>query len=99
MSSLTSFEGLDNLKNIGSKELTIANCQQLNNIYALGKIETLNEISITNCPALYDFCILQNVVQNMIGTFYIANCGYNPIKRKFLEGECSQTPPADTDNN
>ena len=99
LNALKSFEGLDNLQTIGSKKLTIKDCYKLSNIDALGNVEALDEISITGCSALYDFCVLKNVVQNMSGTFYVATCGYNPTKYQFLNGACSQTPPADTDNN
>ena len=90
-SSLESFEGLENLTNIGDK-LTIKGCSSLNNIDALKKIESLNDISITTCSKLYDFCVLKNVVQNMSGTFYVNDNGYNPTKYQLLNGECSQIP-------
>ena len=88
----TSFEGLESLTNIGGGKLTIKNCSSLNNIDALKNIESLNDISITECPKLYDFCVLKNVVQNMSGTFYLNNNGYNPTKYQLLNGECSQIP-------
>ena len=88
----TSFEGLESLTNIGGGKLTINYCSSLNNIDALKNIESLNDISITTCPKLYDFCVLQNVVQNMSGTFYLNNNGYNPTKYQLLNGECSQIP-------
>ena len=88
---LESFEGLENLTNIGDK-LTIKGCSSLNNIDALKNIESLNDISITTCSKLYDFCVLKNVVQNMSGTFYLNNNGYNPTKYQLLNGECSQIP-------
>ena len=90
-SSLESFEGLENLTNIGDK-LTIKGCSSLNNIDALKNIESLNDISITTCSKLYDFCVLKNVVQNMSGTFYVNDNGYNPTKYQLLNGECSQIP-------
>ena len=89
--SLESFEGLENLTNIGDK-LTIKGCSSLNNIDALKNIESLNDISITECSKLYDFCVLKNVVQNMSGTFYVNDNGYNPTKYQLLNGECSQIP-------
>ena len=89
--SLESFEGLENLTNIGDK-LTIKGCSSLNNIDALKNIESLNDISITTCSKLYDFCVLKNVVQNMSGTFYVNDNGYNPTKYQLLNGECSQIP-------
>ena len=92
LNSLASFEGLENLTNIGGGKLTIKYCSSLNNIDALKNIESLNDISITTCPKLYDFCVLQNVVQNMSGTFYLNNNGYNPTKYQLLNGECSQIP-------
>ena len=88
---LESFEGLENLTNIGDK-LTIKGCSSLNNIDALKNIESLNDISITTCSKLYDFCVLKNVVQNMSGTFYVNDNGYNPTKYQLLNGECSQIP-------
>ena len=88
----TSFEGLESLTNIGGGKLTINYCSSLNNIDALKNIESLNDISITACSKLYDFCVLKNVVQNMSGTFYLNNNGYNPTKYQFLNGECSQIP-------
>ena len=88
---LESFEGLENLTNIGDK-LTIKGCSSLNNIDALKDIESLNDISITTCSKLYDFCVLKNVVQNMSGTFYVNDNGYNPTKYQLLNGECSQIP-------
>ena len=92
LKSLASFEGLESLTNIGGGKLTINYCSSLNNIDALKNIESLNDISITTCPKLYDFCVLQNVVQNMSGTFYLNNNGYNPTKYQLLNGECSQIP-------
>ena len=92
LNSLASFEGLESLTNIGGGKLTINYCSSLNNIDALKNIESLNDISITTCPKLYDFCVLQNVVQNMSGTFYLNNNGYNPTKYQLLNGECSQIP-------
>ena len=92
LKSLASFEGLESLTNIGGGKLTINYCSSLNNIDALKNIESLNDISITTCPQLYDFCVLQNVVQNMSGTFYLNNNGYNPTKYQLLNGECSQIP-------
>ena len=92
LNSLASFEGLENLTNIGGGKLTIKYCSSLNNIDALKNIESLNDISITECSKLYDFCILKNVVQNMSGTFYLNNNGYNPTKYQLLNGECSQIP-------
>ena len=91
LKSLESFEGLENLTNIGDK-LTIKGCSSLNNIDALKNIESLNDISITTCSKLYDFCVLKNVVQNMSGTFYVNDNGYNPTKYQLLNGECSQIP-------
>ena len=88
---LESFEGLENLTNIGDK-LTIKGCSSLNNIDALKNVESLNDISITTCSKLYDFCVLKNVVQNMSGTFYVNDNGYNPTKYQLLNGECSQIP-------
>ena len=88
----TSFEGLENLTNIGGGKLTISDCKSLINIDALKNIESLNDISITTCPKLYDFCVLKNVVQNMSGTFYLNKNGYNPTKYQLLNGECSQIP-------
>ena len=92
LNSLASFEGLENLTNIGGGKLTIKYCSSLNNIDALKNIESLNDISITECPKLYDFCVLKNIVQNMSGTFYLNNNGYNPTKYQLLNGECSQIP-------
>ena len=92
LASLASFEGLENLTNIGGGKLTIKYCSSLNNIDALKNIESLNDISITECSKLYDFCILKNVVQNMSGTFYLNKNGYNPTKYQLLNGECSQIP-------
>ena len=92
LNSLASFEGLENLTNIGGGKLTIKYCSSLNNIDALKNIESLNDISITECSKLYDFCILKNVVQNMSGTFYLNKNGYNPTKYQLLNGECSQIP-------
>ena len=92
LNSLASFEGLENLTNIGGGKLTISNCKSLNNIDILKNIESLNDISITECSKLYDFCVLKNVVQNMSGTFYLNKNGYNPTKYQLLNGECSQIP-------
>ena len=92
LNSLASFEGLENLTNIGGGNLTISNCKSLNNIDILKNIESLNDISITECSKLYDFCVLKNVVQNMSGTFYLNKNGYNPTKYQLLNGECSQIP-------
>ena len=92
LNSLASFEGLESLTNIGGGRLTINKCRSLNNIDALKNIESLNDISITECSKLYDFCVLKNVVQNMSGTFYVNDNGYNPTKYQLLNGECSQIP-------
>ncbi len=92
LNKLSSFEGLENLEEIMGKKLTITNCKALNNIDALSKVKALDEISITGCSELYDFCVLKNVVQNMSGTFYVNGNGYNPTKYQFLNGECSKTP-------
>ena len=92
LKSLASFEGLESLTNIGGGRLTINKCRSLNNIDALKNIESLNDISITECSKLYDFCVLKNVVQNMSGTFYLNKNGYNPTKYQLLNGECSQIP-------
>ena len=92
LKSLASFEGLESLTNIGGGKLTINYCSSLNNIDALKNIESLNDISITTCSKLYDFCVLKNVVQNMSGTFYLNKNGYNPTKYQLLNGECSQIP-------
>lgn len=92
LNKLSSFEGLENLEEIMGKKLTITNCEALNNIDALSKVKALDEISITGCSELYDFCVLKNVVQNMSGTFYVNGNGYNPTKYQFLNGECSKTP-------
>lgn len=97
--SLASFKGLNSLKSIGGKNLVIDHCPALSNIDDLKNVEALDEISITGCPKLYDFCILKNVVQNMSGTFYVNGNGYNPTKKQLLDGACSQTPPADNDND
>ena len=91
LDNLSSFEGLENLEEIMGKKLTITNCEALNNIDALSKVKALDEISITGCSELYDFCVLKNVVQNMSGTFYVNGNGYNPTKYQFLNGECSKT--------
>jgi len=92
LDALASFEGLESLTNIGGGRLTINKCRSLNNIDALKNIESLNDISITECSKLYDFCVLKNVVQNMSGTFYLNKNGYNPTKYQLLNGECSQIP-------
>ncbi|MDE5610627.1 MAG: BACON domain-containing protein [Odoribacter sp.] len=89
---LDSFDGLEGLKKIGEKKLNIANCGSLYNIDALSNVDALDEISITGCPQLYDFCVLKNVVQNMSGTFYVEKNGYNPTKYQLLNGACSPTP-------
>ena len=92
LDALASFEDLESLTNIGGGRLTINKCRSLNNIDALKNIESLNDISITECSKLYDFCVLKNVVQNMSGTFYLNKNGYNPTKYQLLNGECSQIP-------
>lgn len=92
LGKLSSFEGLENLEEIMGKKLTITNCRNLNNINALNKVRTLDEISITGCSKLYDFCILKNVVQNMNGTLAIDKNGYNPTKEQLLSGECAKLP-------
>ena len=97
--SLTSFRGLGNLKSIGGKNLVIDLCPALSSIDDLKNVEALDEISITDCPKLYDFCVLKNIVQNMSGTFYVNGNGYNPTKKQLLDGACSQTPPDDNNNN
>ena len=99
LTSLASFKGLNSLKSIGGKNLVIDHCPALSNIDDLKNVEALDEISITDCPKLYDFCVLKNIVQNMSGTFYVNGNGYNPTKKQFLDGACSQTPPADNDND
>ena len=99
LTSLASFKGLNSLKSIGGKNLVIDHCPALSNIDDLKNVEALDEISITGCPKLYDFCILKNVVQNMSGTFYVNGNGYNPTKKQLLDGACSQTPPDDNNNN
>lgn len=88
----TSFEGLENLKTIGGGKITISSCSSLNSIDALKNIESINDISITHCSELYDFCVLKNIVQNMSGTFYVNGNGYNPTKYQLLNGECSKQP-------
>lgn len=88
----TSFEGLENLKTIGGGKITISDCCSLNNIDALKNVESINDISITSCSKLYDFCVLKNIVQNMSGTFYVNGNGYNPTKYQLLNGECSKQP-------
>ena len=99
LTSLASFKGLSSLKSIGGKNLIIDRCPALSNIDDLKNVEALDEISITDCPKLYDFCVLKNIVQNMSGTFYVNGNGYNPTKKQFLDGACSQTPPADNNDN
>ncbi len=99
LTSLASFKGLNSLKSIGGKNLVIDHCPALSNIDDLKNVEALDEISITGCPKLYDFCVLKNIVQNMSGTFYVNGNGYNPTKKQLLDGACSQTPPADNNDN
>lgn len=88
----TSFSGLENLENIGGKKLEISYLNALNNIDALRNIKTLEDISITGCSNLYDFCALKNVIQNMNsdGKFNITLNGYNPTKEQLLNGQCSK---------
>lgn len=90
LTALESFEGLENLQTIKGK-LTINYCRLIS-IDALKNIESINDISITHCSELYDFCVLKNIVQNMSGTFYVNGNGYNPTKYQLLNGECSKQP-------
>jgi len=90
LTALVSFKGLENLQTIKGK-LTINYCRLIS-IDALKNVESIKEISIINCPELYDFCVLKNIVQNMSGTFYVNGNGYNPTKYQLLNGECSKQP-------
>lgn len=90
LESLSSFEGLENIRNVGGNKLTLNGLPSLNSIDALGNVESLNEISITNCPELYDFCALRNAIQKMSGTLNLKDNGYNPTKDQLLNGECSK---------
>lgn len=92
LSALKSFEGLENLKTIGGKKLEISHLNALNNIDALYNIKALNDISITGCNNLYDFCALKNAIQNMSDgdKFNISSNGYNPTREEILNGQCSK---------
>ena len=99
LNSLASFKGLNSLKNIGGKNLVIDGCSALSSIDDLKNVEALDEISIIDCPKLYDFCVLKNAVQNMSGPFTAILNGYNPTKEQLQNGACSQTPPDDNNDN
>lgn len=81
-----SLSGLENLRYVGS--INISNCSELSDLSYLGNIESLVEnISIYDCPQLYDFTPLINIVEKMTGTWYVSECGYNPTKYQMLNGE------------
>ena len=88
LDGLESLEGLTQLKTISNK-LSITGCKRLNNINALISLTTVKEITITDCPAIYDFCIIKNVVQENNSSFYTTGNGYNPTKYQLLNGQCS----------
>lgn len=91
INSINSFAGLENLKNIGSN-LTVSNCENLNSIDALFTLNSVKNISITNCTKLYDFCVLKSLLENFDGDFYTNNNGYIATKYQILNGECSKQP-------
>lgn len=88
-----SFNGFDlidfpNLESInGTLEISY-----VNSIGTLDKLKSVEDITISNCSNLYDFCNWIPVLTDYNGTFLVTNCGYNPTKYQILNGECSQTP-------
>ena len=89
--SLLTLNGLDNLKTIDDK-LIITGCHSLNNIAALKSLITIKDITIIQCPLLYNFCAIKNVVKDTDCNFYTEGNGYNPTKYQLLNGECSKLP-------
>ena len=65
---------------------------RVNSIVTLDKLKSVGDITISDCPNLYDFCNWIPILTDYNGTFLVTNCGYNPTKYQILNGECSQTP-------
>ena len=92
---MQNFEGLNNLQSIGGNFSISSNyysSASLNALTSLSGLENLNSahnnISITNCHNLLNFCPLVPAVENMTGTWYVSGCGYNPTKYQMLNGAC-----------
>ncbi|MDL2242927.1 hypothetical protein LJC25_04275, partial [Bacteroidales bacterium OttesenSCG-928-K03] len=91
LNSLISIDAFHLLQNVNGRYLTIDGCRHLKDISSLSNIATeLEDITITNCSNLYDFCPIVPLVENMTGTWYVTGCGYNPTKYQMLNGDCSQ---------
>lgn len=88
MTSLDCFFSLTTI----TGNLNLQNCTELNNIDCLINLSAVKNISITDCPKLYDFCVLKSIVQNNNSDFYTYGNGYNPTKYQLLNGECSKLP-------
>ena len=73
-------------------KLIITGCHSLNNIAALKSLITIKDITIIQCPLLYNFCAIKNVVKDTDCNFYTEGNGYNPTKYQLLNGECSKLP-------
>ena len=85
LEKLTSLNGL-NLQEIAGN-VTIGYFPNLSDVSSLGKLTSVNDITITNCKSLFDFTPLVETAKNMTGTWYVYGCGYNPTKYQMLNGE------------
>lgn len=92
--AFTSLKGFENLKFVNGY-LKIRNCERLNNIDALTflyKDENTDQnlsFEIMNCPRLFDFCPLKNLVQNLTGRYNVTGNGFNPTLEQIKNGECN----------
>lgn len=84
--NMTAINGITQLQKVDGN-ITISNSSELEDISGFSGLTNCADISITNCPNLYNFESLETAAKNMRGTWYVYGCGYNPTKYQMLNGE------------
>lgn len=88
-SYLTEISGFNCLTTINGN-FNLSSLSNLNNIEGFSSLQSgIINVSITENPKLLDYTPLITMAQNMSGTWYVANCGYNPTKYQMLHGNAN----------
>lgn len=110
--SLQNINGLQTLKYIG-KDLVILNCDRLKSLDGLSSLDSIagslyigteawkTPPGIKGNDSLVSLCGLKNVIVNngLVGSYNVANNGYNPLKADYALNLCDKPAAPNTVNN
>lgn len=92
---LENLKGLESLESLGGldlkgKDITWGIPCKFSSFQGLSSSLKINGgIEIGECPALFDFTPLGNILQDFSGAFRVYRCGYNPTLKDIQEGRYS----------